>query len=462
MTIWTADRLRDDLPAYEAIANAIETAVAGGELRGGDKLPSHRWLAQRLEVAVGTVTRGYELARKRGLITGEVGRGSFVRERSALVPSGIGYERDAGSQIDLFQNLPVRVAEEEAAWREALRALAVEPELATRLDRVWSRSSRRALEAACRWLAERGLLPEPDSVIEVPGTQVAIAAALEVLTEPGDGIAFGELSHPVIPALAERAGLRIVELPHDEEGLDPEVLETECAARRLKILICEPTVQNPTATLMSLQRRRRLAEIARERDFWLFESDASTPFFHPPPQPIAALAPERTLHLAELWLAFSLGLRIGFLVAPPELAGPLATAVATLGGLASGLAGEVCSRWIETGASARIVAARRAELASRFELVRTAFASHRFRGHSEGHHIWLELPSGWRSERFVAAADRVGVAVTGSGWFQRSHSRPVDAVRVCFGNAAEREVLETALQKLKEVLDSKSAAGPIL
>lgn len=462
MTLWTPELLQGDLPAYEAIATAIEDALGRGDLRGGEKLPSHRWLARRLGVAVGTVTRGYELARKRGLLTGEVGRGSFVRERSWLVPSRISYDRDAGSRVDLFQNLPVAVAEEEEAWREALGALAAAPELGSRLNQPWSRPSRRVQVAASGWLTGRGLSPDPEAIVEVPGVQVAVAGVLEALTNPGDGIAFGALSHPIVLALAEKAGLRSVPLHQDEEGLLPEALAAECARRRLKVLVCEPTVQNPTASIMSLERRRHIADLAREHDFWIVETDASTPFFTPPPAPIAALAPERTFHLAELWLAFSLGLRIAFLVTPAKLVATTATAVATLGGLASRLAGEVCARWIRTGAAERIIAARGIELAARFDLVRAALATHRFQGCPQGHHVWLELPAGWRSEGFVAAADRAGIAVTGSGWFQRDRSNPVDAVRVCFGNAPGRDLLERALERLVEVLESRPAAGPFL
>ena len=68
-------------PRYQAIADAIAAAVADGEFEPGDRLPPQRELAYRLGVTVGTVSRAYSLAERKGLLSGEVGRGTFVRDR---------------------------------------------------------------------------------------------------------------------------------------------------------------------------------------------------------------------------------------------------------------------------------------------------------------------------------------------------------------------------------------------
>ncbi len=65
-------------PKYMAIADAIEQAIKNGSLNSGDKLPTHRWLADVLNVTIGTITRGYAEAERRRLITARVGSGTFV------------------------------------------------------------------------------------------------------------------------------------------------------------------------------------------------------------------------------------------------------------------------------------------------------------------------------------------------------------------------------------------------
>ena len=68
-------------PRYLAIADMLAADIAAARLKPGDRLPTHRDLAWKLGVTVGTVTRAYAEAERRGLIAGEVGRGTFIRER---------------------------------------------------------------------------------------------------------------------------------------------------------------------------------------------------------------------------------------------------------------------------------------------------------------------------------------------------------------------------------------------
>ena len=79
MTNWLPNIAEIPGPRYLAIATSIEEGRAAGHLRPGDKLPTHRGLAWRLGVTVGTVSRAYAEAERRGIVSGEVGRGTFVR-----------------------------------------------------------------------------------------------------------------------------------------------------------------------------------------------------------------------------------------------------------------------------------------------------------------------------------------------------------------------------------------------
>ncbi len=86
-----------------SIATAIEEDIQAGELEPGQALPTHRELAEQLAVALTTVTRGYGEAERRGLISGEVGRGTFVRDRTVSRISK-GDEAADVSMIDLTVN----------------------------------------------------------------------------------------------------------------------------------------------------------------------------------------------------------------------------------------------------------------------------------------------------------------------------------------------------------------------
>ncbi|HKQ53716.1 MAG TPA: winged helix-turn-helix domain-containing protein, partial [Pyrinomonadaceae bacterium] len=79
MTMWTPELSRRAGPRYAAIVEAIAEDVEGGRLKPGDQMPTHRDLAGHLGVTVGTITRAYAEAARRGLLVGETGRGTFVR-----------------------------------------------------------------------------------------------------------------------------------------------------------------------------------------------------------------------------------------------------------------------------------------------------------------------------------------------------------------------------------------------
>ena len=78
MTIWNPRLAGRKGPRYRAIVEALAEDFAAGELRHGARLPTHRDLAETLGVTVGTVSRAYAEAARRGLVSGEVGRGTFV------------------------------------------------------------------------------------------------------------------------------------------------------------------------------------------------------------------------------------------------------------------------------------------------------------------------------------------------------------------------------------------------
>src|SRR5690606_15707424 len=78
MTNWIPDLSNRTGPLYLQLADAIEEAIGNGGLPAGVKLPPQRNLAFDLKVTIGTIGRAYALAHERGLVTGEVGRGTYV------------------------------------------------------------------------------------------------------------------------------------------------------------------------------------------------------------------------------------------------------------------------------------------------------------------------------------------------------------------------------------------------
>ncbi|MBY5811281.1 GntR family transcriptional regulator, partial [Rhizobium leguminosarum] len=91
MANWLPDISRGSGPVYLRLADSIESAISSGALPAGSKLPPQRNLAYDIGVTIGTIGRAYALVHERGLVAGEVGRGTYVLNRSETQP---------GEQID--------------------------------------------------------------------------------------------------------------------------------------------------------------------------------------------------------------------------------------------------------------------------------------------------------------------------------------------------------------------------
>src|SRR5688572_18892025 len=239
MTMWLPRLESRRGPKYRAIADAIDEDVQTGALRAGARLPPHRELADHLGVTVTTITRAYSEAARRGLTSGHVGRGTFIRgsepdERAAesapfdltinfLMPD----KEVANLQPRLFQRrvLP---------WTQLLGYVPAKGHLRHR-------------QAMAAWLARFGLTVDPDHVVLTGGAQHGLSVTFSALLKPGDVLLTEELTYAGARAIAEQQRIKVRGVAMDAEGLRPDSLENACRATRARALYCMPRLQNPTS-----------------------------------------------------------------------------------------------------------------------------------------------------------------------------------------------------------------------
>jgi len=449
MTSWIPNLKSQRGPRYLAIARALADDIAAGRLRFGDRLPTHRDLAWKLGVTVGTVTRAYAEAERRGLVAGEVGRGTYVRERDGvLVPPPNPGTRDF---VDLARNFPP----DNPAARDIQDALA---ELSRRNDlspllRYTTPGGEEAHRAiGADWLAGCGLRVDPAQVVLTSGAQHAMLVAISGLARAGDVILTEQLAFYGMKSIASMLSLRLQGVAMDQEGLLPDALEAACRLNAPKVLYCVPTLQNPTTAIMSAERRAAIAEICRRYGVTIVEDDVYSFLVEDGPAPIATTAPDITVFVTSLSKCVAPGLRMGFAAAPGPLVERVISGLRATTWMATPLTTEIAMRHIANGAARRMADWQRQESIARQTIARRVLKNADMATHPAAFHVWLKLPEPWRREEYATQARRRGVGVTPADAFAVGRAPVPHAVRIGLSAARDRAQLERALGVLAEML----------
>lgn len=463
MTTWLPDLSGETGPLYARLANQIETDIGAGLLPAGTKLPPQRNLAFDIGVTIGTVGRAYSILRERGLVSGEVGRGTYVLERSRADSQTSPAVRDAifgtrsivapPGKLVMDSTAAPNVGQASLMGEFAARIARDHPDEITSYTRkpppAWA-------DAGRRWLSVNGWTPDAEAIVPALGGHSAILAVIAALTAPGDKIAFEHLTYSSIARSANLIGRRSITVEMDENGMDPEDFERICAQQHPKLAFLVPGLHNPTLTIMPEDRRRALVAIARKRNVWLIEDAIYAALLNEQSAALAELAPELTFHVGSLSKTVSAGIRGGWVACPPHLASRVLTSTKMLSGGAPFLLGELASRLVLSGEADAIRARVKDEIAARVAMARTSFDGYDFISHQHAPFLWMKLPEPWLSSTFKQAAADEDVLIDDEDEYKCGRAdRAFYRVRIGFSAPKSREEVAQGFSRLRSLLDNR-------
>ncbi|MBB3319184.1 DNA-binding transcriptional MocR family regulator [Rhizobium sp. BK181] len=466
MTNWLPDVSRGSGPVYLRIADSIESAIASGTLAAGSKLPPQRNLAYDIGVTIGTIGRAYALVHERGLVAGEVGRGTYVLDRAETAPGNqpdpltvaLGGTRpiDAPAGKIRFDTTAAPDLGQGKIIGSVLAAIGEE-----QLSEISSYSRvfpKNWYAAGRRWLARNDWMPETENIVPTLGAHAAAVAVISAVSSPGDKIVFEELSYTQVSRSARILGRRTITVESDENGVIPDDFERLCLQQHPKLAFLMPTAHNPTLATMPHERRARVAEIARRHGVWLIEDDLYGGMTGDENPLLASLAPDRTFLISGLSKSVAAGVRGGWVACPPHFAQRIkVTHKMITGGLPFILA-EACARLVESGQAHEIRKASTVELAIRERLAREQLQGYDFVSHPHVPFLWLKLPDPWLSGTFKNAAYGEGVLIDDEDEFKAARAEKVyHRVRVGFSSPRDRDDLVAGLTTLRRLLESGGA-----
>lgn len=430
--------------AAAVIAARLEAAIREGRFAPGTRLPTHRELAHQHGVALNTASHAMRLLAARGLIVGEIGRGSFVRAPNHVDARSFELRTSTTGVVDLARNvmpLPGLGERFEKAARAVLRRerddlLDYQPSAGRIADRV----------AAAGWMSRTGHLPnDPSRVLICAGAQHAISVSLMTVAKPGDAIAVEALTWPGIKAIAAALGLELVPIPMDANGLRPRALLRITARRRIAALYCMPSLQNPTTATTPAARREIVAALARRLDFQIIEDDPYGFLSAPGLPPLSSLAPERSWYIRSLSKSLVPGVRTAWLVGPTDRVDRAAEILRATVWATPSLGPAIASFWIADGTANALEGERRQEALARQRIAASILPTEAGRG-QPSMHLWLPLPQRIRAQEMVERAASAGIRITPGAAFGVGCTP--NAVRLSLCAPPSRSDLEQALRIL--------------
>lgn len=438
---------------YMALADEVAAQIKDGALKSGDRLPPQRQFAYARNIAVSTASRVYSELLRRGLVVGEVGRGTYVSGDARQGVAAIAAE-PRGSRIDLEFNFPV-LPEQTPLIAKSLEGLGRPDALHSALHQSTSIGTARMRQVAAQFLAGNGWSPATGQMVFTGNGRQSIAAVLSALVPTGGRCGVEAITYPFARGIAAQLGITLVPLAMDEHGMRPDAVQKAHREGRLSAIYVQPVIHNPLGITMPQQRRTDLLRVAEKLDLIVIE-DFVYGFLDDLP-PLAMEAPERCVVIDSLSKRVAPGLSLGLIAAPIRLREDIMAAVRSGGWVAQGYCFAAAERLLSDGTAQEITRLKRADAKVRQQIAAGLLEGLQLQTNPKSYHLWLLLPEQWRSQAFVAAAARHDIALTPSSAFAVNPGHAPNAIRLALAQPPI-ERLREALATLAHILKGDADA----
>ncbi|MBM3395210.1 MAG: PLP-dependent aminotransferase family protein, partial [Betaproteobacteria bacterium] len=274
---------------------------------------------------------------------------------------------------------------------------------------------------------DAGIRCSVDEILITSGSLQGLDLVNGVLVEAGDTVIVEDMTYAGTITRLQRMGAKVVGVPVDGDGLDTQALggmlsQMKSQGVRPKFIYVIPTVQNPTATIMSVARRQELMRLSREYGVPIFEDDcyADLVWNGERPQALYGMAQDdRVVHIGSFSKSIAPALRIGFLVAKWPLMSRI-LAIKNDGGtgaLEQMVLAEYCNEHFDSHVKVLRAALRR-KVEALMSALREQFGDEaEFEDPAGGIFLWVTLPARVDTTQLFQAAGKAGIAINpGAEW----------------------------------------------
>jgi 2-aminoadipate transaminase len=460
---------KSEVPLYQQLHRYFTELIRSGSLRRGERLPPTRELAGLLGLNRTTVSAAYTLLESDGLITGQVGRGSYVTGGDAPASAGLKWDaileasNPGASQpvvagaISFAVSRPSEDLFPVDAFRRSCEEVMAGPDFAAVLQ-LGSPSGYEPLRQYLIDAAQReGVLGPGDDLIITSGCQQALDLVRRVLIRPGDKVLVEEPVYPGLKNLFLEAGADLTGIPVQADGLDLAQLERALGRSRFKVIVVTSNFQNPTGATLPREARAELLRLAHSAGMAVIENDIYGQLRYEGP-PLPTIKQMDTTGDTILLRSFSKisfpGLRVGWAIGPRALIARMMEAKHI---------SDLHSDHLSQAALLRFAVSGRLEAhhtqilkagAERLRAVLSACERHLPQGTAftrpqGGMNLWVRFPDPLDAGELLARAQREGVTYLPGKYFGVNRPEP-GALRLSFAGLAPDEI-EKGVRILGEI-----------
>lgn len=472
-------------PLYRQVRHALESALVEGRFRSGP-LPSSRALALELGVSRNTVNLAYQELVAEGLIVSEerVGYRANVLLVGQSQSDGAHSAQKASTSIDWSTKIrPMRLGqfleiEKDSNWREypypfiygqvrssefpisawnrALRSSMDYPHVHASLRDAGSRDDPLLIEQLRDVvLSSRGIRAAPEEILITLGAQNGLFLAARSLVNEGDETVIESPGYTDGAHIFAAAGAKLSMVPVDRDGLQVEHINESA-----KFISVTPSHQFPTNVSLSQERRERLLSHAQQSDAIIFEDDYDSEFRYvgQPAPALRAVDRDRVVYVGSFSKFLAPGLRLGYVVASPELIARMRHERRYSFRHPPGQIQRALALMIANGDYNRVLRKYRLSLRDKWTIMNSALTKiigPDFQPPTGGTSMWVPLPDGVRSDQVCREAAGRGVLIeSGATFYTLNHPEAQRFIRIGY-SAISRESIEPGLAELAAVIDQQ-------
>ena len=458
-------------PLYQQLAENIEALITDGILSANSKLPPIRKMAEHFGVNSVTIVNAYKYLENKQLVYSRVGSGTFVSPLPVEhIPEPVANRNlrsfDSGLSMENAINFTSTSLPHEMfpvdAFKKAFNEV-LDREKGGAFRYMDSMGYEPLREQLCRYLQGYGIKTSVENVQVISGAQQGIDIISKAMLRYGD-VVFVEKPtfYGAAGAFLSRGG-KLVEVPMETDGMDLVILEDFLKLYQPKFIYMMAYYQTPTGISYSMEKKRRLLELAEKYDTYIIEEDDFYDFHYgkEPLVPLKALDyKNRVIYIKSFSKILMPGLRMGLIVLPKKIHQAVMEAKYTTDISTSGFIQRALEYYLRENGWEKHAAETRRYGSEKYR--KTLSAARKYLsdvakyGHPNGGvSLWIELPEGVGAEAFCSRMLEKNVILTPGSQYDISGEEDRH-VRLSFANLSDDKI-EVGLKRMGDTLREMKA-----